>query len=336
MTIIIEDGIPYQNQGIIFDRQNGHPGYVLVGIISKGSEAQTTFVRSLKDNLIYVRKHYNRTHENGFELGIHNITNIAPKIIYSTNTNPANSKSELNIFIYEYCNGGDVDDFCKRIIKSTTKLPEVLFWILTKRFVELLAYLHAGWHYDKDDEENWHPIVHGDVSKVNFFLSWREEEEDETFPRLLLGDWSSSRQLRDHTDREQWMWNIWKIDQKQDVEKLLLAVELIFYYPEDENVNAHGRNLSMFEKLVREGQDWEDKKENEGKSIMKYIAERFVPIAEAKIEELKAKEQLDFRAAMPNAMDGHMVFTQDADSIRKSFEWMDEDKLPKSIRRLKS
>lgn len=166
--------------------------------------------------------------------------------------------------------------------------------------MELLAYLDAGWHCNKDDEVNWQPIVHGDISEVNLFLSASAAGEEESFPRLLLGDWSMVNRTEDHTDRGR---RFWKVRQVEDV-KQLLENFLWISRTRGENIS-----LELFRELVREGREWEHNiKENEGKSIMKYIVERFVPTAEAKIEELKAEEDLIFRDAMPGAMDGYMCF----------------------------
>ncbi|KUJ10163.1 uncharacterized protein LY89DRAFT_740554 [Mollisia scopiformis] len=322
-------GFDSKTQVVHFDHRHDHPGYILIRTIDKGFQSQTTLVRSLQDGNVYIRKHLNANENSGAELLVRNLpTDVAPRLIDYTNTLDRNQNDD--VFIYEYCNGGDLADLHTKYLNHHTKirfLPGALLWDIARQCAEKIAYIHSGWQYGQGVQVGWEPFIHGDISPSNTFLDWNSDSSP--YPQVLLGDWRIARTFKEPKGRDMASWREYQSIDLQCFLELLVSIdnEAQIRTPDVQNPTPS----QLFEDIGAEGEKWELRPENKGSSIAAYIADKFIEKARTRIRDFESQEASgDLRWTMPNAVIGFATFDKNGPppTIKQPWEWRNLDQLP--------
>lgn len=93
---------------------------------------------------------------------------------------------------FEYCSGGDLQDYCKGLIKTQTLAAPLFVLHFIVSMADALAYLHLGYpppgtgtgHHNR---RRYQPIIHCDIKPANIFL---RSPGSNTYgmPDIVLGD----------------------------------------------------------------------------------------------------------------------------------------------------
>ncbi|MCJ1397942.1 hypothetical protein MMC11_001138 [Xylographa trunciseda] len=106
-----------------------------------------------------------------------------------------------NVFLMEFCDGGDLDRLSKFYRDKDELLPESFLWHVFLQGAEGLAYIHHGHGQTDIPKHNWSPIIHLDIKPENIFLQWRPGcDTTRDYPDLKIGDFGLSvvvNELRD-------------------------------------------------------------------------------------------------------------------------------------------
>ncbi|TVY62775.1 hypothetical protein LSUE1_G009203 [Lachnellula suecica] len=257
-------------------------GYLLVRVINHGTQGQTSIVRSLNDGKIYIRKKLIKRaeHPKTQELMIFcdriSVT-MAPRVL-----------QHFNGQTFECCGDG-------------VAIPEALFWHLEKELLRILAFIHSGWQEGLGTVPDWQPITHADIHAGQIFLQWPEGEDD-PFPQFRLGDWGLANLVRNHNTTLPGMWR-----RLQGLElRFFLAALLELSFHKSQDVTQEDCPIWLFQRLWEEAETAQQKQPE--LSLAKYIAEKFIPIADKKIQELQKSHFHDLRWTKPGAPEGFMTF----------------------------
>ncbi len=212
---------------------------------------------------------------------------------------------EHDIFIYQYCDGGDLADFSTKVCEDGEVIPEVLYWNLGAKLISAVAYIHSGWRHMAEAQTGWQPIVHNDISNVNRFLT--QPEGNSPLPEYLLGDWAIGRLVEEHEGSGKGRWRQLQTNDLGMILETLNDVREACSKPIDPETCPP---IWFYQQLLNEGITWESKAKNQGKSIAAYIVEIFLPKALIKIEELQSEKKHDFRWTRPTPIRGFAMFEQ--------------------------
>lgn len=115
---------------ILFGSNEGS-GSVLIRPINYGTQGETYIVRSLDDGEVYIRKKYIKLADQrkSEELSFCNLLppSMAPQVVQHFRDSSPNP-----IFVYRFCNGGDLTAFFNKCCENEKAIPEALFWHLEK------------------------------------------------------------------------------------------------------------------------------------------------------------------------------------------------------------
>ncbi|MCJ1416812.1 hypothetical protein MMC32_003150 [Xylographa parallela] len=107
-----------------------------------------------------------------------------------------------NVFLMEYCDGGDVERLASRYQRIDEFLPESFLWHILLQGAEGLAYIHHGRGQTDVDKHGWGPIIHADIKPENLFLQWRPGSDPaKDYPDLKIGDFGLSIIVNERTDK---------------------------------------------------------------------------------------------------------------------------------------
>lgn len=138
----------------------------------------------------------------------------------------------------------------------------------------------------------------------------------------------------------------WRSLQNQELLAFLQTLfDLNHYRSPKREVREEGCPVWLYNHLWNKGTELELK--NPGMSVAKYIAERFIPRAEAKFAELQAEERHDFRWTRPDPVKAFAKFEGESETpaqalkrfvgkgtklkIVKPWKWIDVDELPSAV-----
>jgi serine/threonine protein kinase len=254
------------------------PGYILSRPMLHGSQGQVYLVLSLKDGKPYIRKKL-EDHEPFRELPFYHLlpTSMVPELILK---NPY-PKPKGDAVIFSFCNGGDLRAFMNQFRRPGVQFPEVMLRLVIKKIFEILAFIHHGWRCERGIvtiEEDWHPVIHGDMHWGNISLHW--PDEDSLLPSVLLGDWGSAMAVEGPADRNRTVRSDTKVLRADVLQFLNTLIGLSDAGPREiEEKNGPIWQVAKLRKealeLGRRGYDIH---------ISQYIAERLLPMEEEAIE----------------------------------------------------
>ncbi|MCJ1387216.1 hypothetical protein MMC18_000056 [Xylographa bjoerkii] len=106
-----------------------------------------------------------------------------------------------NVFLMEFCDGGDLNTLSARYRERDEFLPESFLWHVLLQGAQGLAYIHHGHGQTSVPKHKWSPIIHADIKPDNIFLHWRPGcDPDRDYPDLKLGDFGLSIIVNERTD----------------------------------------------------------------------------------------------------------------------------------------
>ncbi|MCJ1382715.1 hypothetical protein MMC17_005828 [Xylographa soralifera] len=106
-----------------------------------------------------------------------------------------------NVFLMEFCDGGDLERLSARYRKIDQFFPESFLWHILLQGAEGLAYIHHGHGQTAVPKHKWRPVIHADIKPENIFLQWRPGcNLDTDYPDLKIGDFGLSIIVNERTD----------------------------------------------------------------------------------------------------------------------------------------
>ncbi|MCJ1432102.1 hypothetical protein MMC27_001458 [Xylographa pallens] len=107
-----------------------------------------------------------------------------------------------NVFLMEYCNGGDLERIAFRYRQLDDFVPESFLWHILLQVAEGLAFLHHGRSQTASSNHAWGSIIHADIKPENLFLQWRPGSDPaKDYPDLKIGDFGLSIIVNERTDK---------------------------------------------------------------------------------------------------------------------------------------
>lgn len=161
-------------------------GYLLVKVLQtiaddNSIESNVMLVQSLENNKLYIRKTVGVTESSissiPNEIEFHPSFSLVPHVQGVTKYLDSPFGEYYYGICTEFCNGGDLRGLFKwyRSEPGST-IPEVLVWKFMADLIKILSFL---------SEKN---IEHKDIWPQNIFLRYSEENQDNSLPDFVLGD----------------------------------------------------------------------------------------------------------------------------------------------------
>ncbi|KAI0143105.1 kinase-like domain-containing protein [Xylariaceae sp. FL1272] len=108
-----------------------------------------------------------------------------------------NNPFEASVYM-EFCDRGSLDDMLKRYklkLKNgeSDRIPESFIWHTFCGLADALGYLQTGQSHvslalEKNDREDWMPLVHCDIKPNNIFIRSRDTPGSTKHPYMVLSD----------------------------------------------------------------------------------------------------------------------------------------------------
>jgi serine/threonine protein kinase len=175
---------------VLFDEGDG---YRLVRRLGLGCTAQVMAVKNQKDGKIYARKRLLYPASTPFKDNVPNEVWITRKLgphqlipfIADVFESPPGQWS----IIFQFCNGGDLDQLIVSHSKLAKPIPEASMWHIYSNVASAVAFLHHGWREGQPLPSDWDTIFHGDLHVGNVYLDYPPGSD---IPNVMLGDFGYS------------------------------------------------------------------------------------------------------------------------------------------------
>lgn len=288
-------------------------GYILIRVINHGTQGQTSIVRSVSNGEFYIRKQLikradqPKTEELNF---CHRIPyHMAPQVIESFN-----SQYVAPTIIYAFCNGGDSGEFLQKYqfkcCGAGVAIPEALFWHLEKELLRTLAFIHSGWQEGLTPPSDW--LMHASIHEGNIFLNWAPGNDPS--PQFLLGDWGLARHPRNYNTTLPGMRRRCQGRELRHFLNTLFALNVHI----SQDVAQQDCPIWLFQELWKEAEEQQKLQPELG--LAQYICERFIPIANRKIQQLQRMHFHDLRWTKPEAPDGFLTFGSEEETAIDAYK----------------
>eukprot|EP00899_Mesostigma_viride_P011977 jgi/Mesvir1/20780/Mv07892-RA.1 len=154
-------------------------GYERLGIIGKGNFGKIYKVRCPQDGREYVLKKVPAMSVEEVEGAMQEVKLLAslnhPNVVRYKEAFHDDEENDLCL-IMDYCEGGDLSTYLKRMLDEGQNVPEASIWRWLCQLLLALDYLYSC------------RVLHRDIKSQNIFLSGSP-------PRLLIGDFGVAKQL---------------------------------------------------------------------------------------------------------------------------------------------
>jgi hypothetical protein len=188
-------------------------GYLFLRSILVGAQSDASLVIGEKDGKTYIRKARKDDGKGNFLPNMEiafakklRSSGVVPKVHYINEETVGNNHA--NSAIFEYCNGRDLETYCKD--HATDPNIEILIWHVIAEMVKIIAYLQTGVliggaqmeatkkekkrkRGELEVQRGWEPISHRDYNMGNILLSFPIPKDGGNgtnlpLPTVLLGD----------------------------------------------------------------------------------------------------------------------------------------------------
>ena len=101
----------------------------------------------------------------------------------------------------EYCDQGTLEDHLQRLQREQrSRIGEAAIWSIFKQLANALTYCQYGIHdavsairsSDRERARHWVGVVHRDIKPANIFLRRRQDNDQELYPDVVLGDFGQA------------------------------------------------------------------------------------------------------------------------------------------------
>ncbi|MCJ1295478.1 hypothetical protein MMC34_007041 [Xylographa carneopallida] len=168
-----------------------------------------------------------------------------------------------NVFLMEYCDGGDLAGLLHRYRLVDEFLPESFIWHVLLQVAEGLAYIHHGRSQTAIPKHQWSPVIHADIKPENIFLQWAAGFNlDTDYPDLKLGDFGLAIIVNERIDEPPYSYapgtHIWRppeqplVSFKADVWGLGAVIHYLChgFEPLERAPTARGRDVAATRDVV--------------------------------------------------------------------------------------